>query len=123
MADKQTKKEELRKKELEYRLYQEVAASIERGEQEKGIWAKAISDAEGNIEVARSKYIDLMVQKKLLEKQAKLEEPVNHIGDPAAIKKYKQAMGGLSAEEKKLWGIAFKIFIIGAFLFAFFMGA
>jgi hypothetical protein len=46
----------------EVQLYELVAEELENNQQSKGLWAKAISDSEGNHEKAKALYIKLRVQ-------------------------------------------------------------
>jgi hypothetical protein len=46
----------------EIQLYELVAEELEKGEQSKGLWAKALAEGEGNIEKARGLYIKLRVK-------------------------------------------------------------
>jgi hypothetical protein len=46
----------------EIQLYELVYEELEKGEQSKGSWAKALAEGEGNIERARGLYIKLRVK-------------------------------------------------------------
>ncbi|APD89769.1 hypothetical protein BM524_08210 [Alteromonas mediterranea] len=47
---------------FEERLYEQVVTELSRGEKRQGLWAKAIADAEGIDEKAKSFYIKYRVQ-------------------------------------------------------------
>ena len=63
-------------KEAEYQLYEKVATDIENNNIEKGVWAKALSDADGDEVKQKAIYIELMVEnyKDLIKAGEELEE-------------------------------------------------
>ena len=73
----QSKLEKLARKDLEYRYYAEALSSIERGEKDKGVWAKALADAGGDLDKTQAKYIELIVEKMMLATEAENEIEAN----------------------------------------------
>ena len=47
---------------LEETIYEQVAEEIQGGNKRMGLWAKSLSTADGNEELAKAKYIELRVQ-------------------------------------------------------------
>jgi hypothetical protein len=54
-----------------YNFYAQVSYDIQNGNQDMGVWAKAFADADGNESKAKAIYIDLMVERLILAKNAK----------------------------------------------------
>ena len=77
ISDGRSKLEELARKDLEYRYYAEALSSIESGEKDKGVWAKAFADAGGDSDKAQAKYIELIVEKMMLATEAEDEIDAN----------------------------------------------
>tara|TARA_B100001093_G_scaffold502457_1_gene555507 strand:+ start:2385 stop:2852 length:468 start_codon:yes stop_codon:yes gene_type:complete len=63
-------------KEAEYQLYEKVATDIENNNIQKGVWAKALSEADGDEIKQKAIYIELMVEnyKDLIKAGEELEE-------------------------------------------------
>jgi hypothetical protein len=77
------KTERLISKEVEYELYAQVSDQNQQGPKETGVWAKAFADAKGDEQKAEAIYIELMVERLVLAKQAEMEiasnsEQLNH---------------------------------------------
>ena len=81
-------------KEAEYKLYEMVSDEIASGEKDIGVWTKAYSMADGNEQVAKAKYIELMVQRykdsieagQEMEEIFKEEESNNKSSEPKEMK-------------------------------------
>ena len=58
-----TKTAKFLSKEAEYKLYELVLDSVERGDLDKGIWAASFAKAGGETKKAEALYIDLMVDR------------------------------------------------------------
>jgi antitoxin component YwqK of YwqJK toxin-antitoxin module len=67
------KTKKLISKEVEYELYAQVSDQLQQGQKETGVWTKAFADAKGDEQKARAIYIELMVARLVLAKQAKME--------------------------------------------------
>jgi len=67
------KTKKLISKEVEYELYAQVLDQLQQGQKETGVWTKAFADAKGDEQKARAIYIELMVARLVLAKQAKME--------------------------------------------------
>lgn len=63
-------------KEAEYQLYEKVATDIENNNIQKGVWAKALSEAGGDETKQKAIYLELMVEnyKDLIKAGEELEE-------------------------------------------------
>lgn len=59
--------------EMLYEMYAVVSQDIENGNRDRGVWAKAFADAKGDEQVAKAAYIELMVERLVLAKQAEEE--------------------------------------------------
>ena len=59
--------------EMLYGMYAIVSQDIESGNRDRGVWAKAFADAKGDEQVAKAAYIELMVERLVLAKQAEEE--------------------------------------------------
>lgn len=113
--------EELARKDLEYRYYAEALSSIESGEKDKGVWAKAFADAGGDSDKAQAKYIELIVEKMMLATEAEDEIDANLAKEKEEeLRKQKEDIekslgGGLQPSSgKALW-----LLTILSFLFLF----
>ena len=102
----QSKLEKLARKDLEYRYYAEALSSIERGEKDKGVWAKALADAGGDLDKTQAKYIELIVEKMMLATEAENEIEANLAKEEEVHK------NGLEAQEGDAdgWGIFWYFF-------------
>ena len=75
--------------ELNYKLYERVSKEIESGVKNEGVWAKAYSDAKGNLQKTKAIYIQLMVERlRLLDEQEekKKKEVLEQEAEERAIK-------------------------------------
>ncbi len=54
-------------------LYEKAAEDLESGNENKGIWAKALVKAEGDETKAKAFYIDMAVEEMILEEEAIIE--------------------------------------------------
>ena len=73
MFERFTKTKKFFSEEDRYAFYAEVANQIEQGQRDIGVWTKAFADAGGDEKQAKSIYIELMVEKKILAAEAELE--------------------------------------------------
>ena len=62
--------------EMLYEMYAVVSLDIENQTVDRGVWAKAFADAKGDEQVAKAAYIELMVERLILAKEA--EQEVSH---------------------------------------------
>lgn len=108
-----SKLEKLARKDLEYRYYGEALSSIERGEKDKGVWAKALADAGGDLDKAQAKYIELIVEKMILATEAENEVEADLAKqEEEELRKEGKDIEKLSSGEALLLSILFLFVII-----------
>jgi len=68
-------------KEFIYSLYTKVSQDIQSGIKDEGVWVKAYSESDGDLEKQKAKYLDLMVEKIILtyESQKEIKEEKERI--------------------------------------------
>ena len=117
-------------KEAEYKLYEMVSDEIASGEKDIGVWTKAYSMADGNEQVAKAKYIELMVQRykdsieagQEMEEIFKQEESSNKPSEPKEMKD-KAPSPDSDGDEEWLWFLIIITIAISLFAAAFLIGA
>ena len=74
--------------EAQYGFYEQVSKEIQAGKRDEGVWAKAYSLASGDEKKTKAVYIDLMVEKLMLQYESKLElEKLEEINQEKELKK------------------------------------
>ncbi len=73
LYNKLKKTNEFITKEQIYALYDQVSKEIESGKKDNGVWTKAYADARGDLQTAKGIYIELMVERHMLAREAEEE--------------------------------------------------
>ena len=60
-----------------YSHYKKVSEDIKKGKKDEGVWTKAFANSDGDLQKTKANYITLMVEKLILEKEAKNEQRKN----------------------------------------------
>ena len=91
-----SKQDELKANKNLYSHYEKVSEDIKKGKKDEGVWTKAFANSDGDLQKTKANYIDLMVEKIILEKEAKNEQRRNL--ELERLKKIKQEQ-----EKEKPW--------------------
>ena len=69
-----SKQNKLKAKKNLYSHYEKVSEDIKKGKKDEGVWTKAFANSDGDLQKTKANYIELMVEKTILEKEAKNEQ-------------------------------------------------
>ena len=72
-----SKQDQLKANKNLYSHYEKVSEDIKKGKKDEGVWTKAFANSDGDLQKTKANYIDLMVEKIILEKEAKNEQRRN----------------------------------------------
>ncbi len=84
-------------------IYENVLKEIESGKRRGGVWAKALSESDGDIEKAKALYIKLRVQS--IFDEIKVQEEIEEEKERLSLEKDEELSGSLRKErlrEKRL---------------------
>ena len=91
-----SKQDKLKANKNLYSHYEKVSEDIKKGKKDEGVWTKAFANSDGDLQKTKANYITLMVEKIILEKEAKNEQRRNL--ELERLKKIKQEQ-----EKEKPW--------------------
>jgi len=72
-----SKQDKLKANKNLYSHYEKVSEDIKKGKKDEGVWTKAFANSDGDLQKTKANYITLMVEKIILEKEAKNEQRRN----------------------------------------------
>ena len=93
-----SKQDKLKANKNLYSHYEKVSEDIKKGKKDEGVWTKAFANSDGDLQKTKANYITLMVEKIILEKEAKNEQRRN-----LEIERLEKIKAKIKQEEENEW--------------------
>ena len=93
-----SKQDKLKANKNLYSHYEKVSEDIKKGKKDEGVWTKAFANSDGDLQKTKANYITLMVEKIILEKEAKNEQRRN-----LEIERLEKLKAKIKQEEENEW--------------------